>query len=295
MKTLIAILAFSVALSTFVEGNSDKISSVDHSWNKYHSQISMKTVQLNHIYLVVDKDTYESINRSDLINSLACTYEQKNSADNQIGWEGFYIRGKNTYVEIFYPQERYPKIGITGIAMGVDTKGALEQISEKLKKDHPNTKKGAFCRNGKPWFGYVAVNDSYFYERNSFWIMEYASEDFAENSEDVSRAHYNAKRYDPTKLLLDIDSVAIAFQPEGRAILSSYLKSLELEMHDHTYLTSENVEIALTEEDERRKGIYQISFSLNQHAQKGSYQIGNSLLVLQGKKAIWTFYTKSGL
>lgn len=249
----------------------------------------MKDIQLNHIYLVVDKETYESIKGSDLIKSLAFTYEQKNSADNQTSWEGFYIRGKNTYIELFYPQERYPRIGISGIGMGVDTKGALDIIAEKLKKDHPDTKKGSFIRNGKPWFEYVAVNDSYFSDRHSYWIMEYASEYFSLNSSDVSRAHYNEEKYDSGKSFLNVEAFSIALKPEGIRILSSYLKSSGLKVQDHTYSTSENVNIQLSEEDERRKGIYQIHFSLNGSFQDGIYRIGNSILELQEKKGSWTF------
>jgi hypothetical protein len=252
----------------------------------------MEPIQLNHIYLVVDRETYESIKTSDLMNSFAVTYEQKNTADNQMGWEGFYIRGKHTYIEFFYPQERYPKIGISGIGMGVDIPGALEEVTQRLKKDHPDAKKGSFSRNGKPWFEYVAINDSYFFERNSFWIMEYAPEHFQEHIEDVSRAHYNGEKYDPQKLLLDIQGFAIALEPKGSAILESYLTSSGLNKHSRTYSTSENVKITVSDTNEQNRGIYQILFSLNQYfPQKIVYQLGNSRLTFEGNQATWDFST----
>jgi hypothetical protein len=294
MKNLFSILTFGLAVPIFGQSFADEKLSSDLSYNEQllESTVLMKAIQLNHIYLVVDTETYESIKQSDLINSLAFAYEQKNSADNQTSWEGFYIRGKNTYIEFFYPQERYPRIGISGIGMGVDTKGDLDVISEKLKKDHPNTKNGYFSRNEKPWFEYVAVNDSYFFERNSYWVMEYASECFSVNSKDISRAHYNEEKYDSKKSLLNIEGFSIALKPEGVSILSSYLKSSGLDVHDHSYSTSENVKIQLSEEGECYKGIYQIEFSLNRPFEDGSYRIGNSTLVLQGKKGTWTFFCK---
>lgn len=253
----------------------------------------MNVVQLNHIYVVIDKKTYELIKNSDLISSFASTYEQKNFADKQVGWEGFYIRGKNTFIELFYPQERYPTIGISGIGMGVDTKGALNNILERMKNEHSDVKKGNFSRNGKLWFEYLAVNDSYFYERNSFWIMEYASECFSENFKDISRAHYNAEKYDPKKPLLDVKGFSIALKPEGMAILSSYLKSSGLFEQDHSYITSENVIIKLSEEDEHHKGIFQINFSLNNHFKESrSYHLGNSKLTFDGQNGFWTFLQK---
>jgi hypothetical protein len=285
-------LAYGASLKS-LDKDKNVISSVDTlSWNESfeNPKVLMETVQLNHIYLVVDKETYESIKRSELIKSLVCAYEQKNSADNQVAWEGLYIRGKDTYVEFFYPQERYPKIGISGIGMGIDSKGGLDAILERMKEDHPKMTKGWFRHNGKPWFEYIAVNDSYFFESNSYWIMEYASEHFSVNPNNVSRAHYNEKKYDPIKPFLNIEGFSIALKPEGLEILSSYLKSSGLNAHDHIYSTSENVGIELSEEDETHKGIYQINFSLNQYFQDGSHRIGNSILILEGKKGIWTFF-----
>ncbi len=248
---------------------------------------SMYGVELNHIYLVVDRETYEAIKSSDLIRSLAFTCEQKSTADNQIGWEGFYMRGKNTYIEFFYPQERYPSVGISGIGMGVDRKGILD----KMQEDLPHFTKGCFSRNGKPWFNYIAVGDSYFYKRNSFWIMEYAPEYFAEDPEDVSRAHYNFEKYDQDKPFLDIEKVSIALKNEGLEVLSGYLGDLGLLKKERSYVTSENIEVQLLEENEQQEGICQIHFSLSKDFEKsGSYRLGNSILTLRENRGSWSFY-----
>ncbi len=295
MKILRVVLPFILSIPIFALGAFTAISPGDLlSENEpfENPKVCMKAAQLNHIYLVVDKDTYESIKESALINSLGFAYEQKNSVDNQGSWEGFYMRGKDTYVEFFYPQERYPIVGIAGIGMGVDCKGDLEEIAERLKKDHLKTTKGCFSRDGKPWFTYVTVDNGYFFEKNSYWIMEYASEYFSENPKDVSRAHYNEEKYDPLKPFLNIEGFCLALKPKGLKILSSYLKSSGVKAQNHKYATSENVEIELSEEDHVHKGIYQINFSLNQYFQDGTYQIGNSTLILKGKKGSWYFFAK---
>lgn len=295
MKTLLIVFTFTLSVPIFGLSSSDEILSADLLWKEQlqEPRALMKVVQLNHIYLVVDKETYEIIKNSDFIHSLAFTYEQKSSADKQVGWEGFYMRGKNTFIEFFYPQERYPAVGISGIGMGVDYKGALDSIAERLQKDLPNLKKGHFTRNGKSWFEYLAVNDSYFYEKNSFWVMEYATEYFLENSEDISRAHYNAEKYDFNKPFLDIERFAIALKPEGLANLSAYLKILGLSVQGDSYLTSENIEIQLLEEDECRKGICQIDFSLREHfLENYSCRLGNSMLTIHGDKGSWIFFKK---
>jgi hypothetical protein len=249
----------------------------------------MIPIELNHIYFVVDRETYDAIRKSEFVQSLVSTYEQKNSADNQAGWEGFYLRGKNTYVEIFYPQERYPYTGISGIGMGVDEPGGIDRIAYELKDSWQGLQKGQFARNGKPWFDYLAVKDSYFAGKNSFWIMEYASSYFSENSQDVSRAHYNERKYDPTKPLVNIVEFSIALPKEGLETLSSYFRNCGLQAEEQSYMTSEKITIHLTEENESRKGIYEIHFSLDRDFEEVSSQIGNSVLQLSGKVGVWTF------
>ncbi len=249
--------------------------------------LPMQDVQLNHIYLVVDRKTYESIKNSDFIHSLVCTYEQKNSADGEVEWEGFYMRGKKTFIELFCPQERYPAIGIAGIGLGVDVRGALDLLLEKV----PHFKKGTFSREGKPWFSFLTVEDIYFYEHNACWVMEYAPEYFPEEPADVSRVRYNADRYDPNKPFLDIDGFSIALKPEGLELLSSCLNNFGLKAADGSYETSEKIEIRLSEESCEQKGIYQIDFSLRDACLDGySGRLGNSLLTIRGDRASWIFF-----
>lgn len=252
----------------------------------------MKCVQLNHIYLVIDQKTYDAIIKSDLLQLLAYTYEEKNFADAQIGWQGFYIRGKNTFIEIFSPQPRFPNVGIAGIGMGVDRKGDLNQVFEAFKTDYSEAKKGIFTRSKKRWFEYVAVDGSYFYEKHSFWIMEYASDCFKDDVSDVSRARYNIEKYDPTKPFLDIERVSLALKQSALDKLSQLLQTSGLSLQGLTCSTSENIEICLVEEDESRKGIFQIDFSLTENFQEDNFQlnIGNSVIELYGKKGRWIFH-----
>jgi hypothetical protein len=246
----------------------------------------MIPVELNHIYFVVDRETYAAIRESEVVRSLAYCYEQKNSADNRVGWEGFYIRGKNTYIELFYPQERYPETGISGIGMGVDEQGGLEIIAYEVR----DFQKGSFKRNGKGWFNYLAVNDSYFAGKNSFWIMEYSRDYFSEDTDDVSRAQYNAERFDPAKPFVDILEFSIALNKDGAQILSSYLEKCGLARNNQSYMTPEQIKIHIVEQNELHKGIYQVRFSLDRDFEKVSYEIGNSTLVLNGEEGVWTFH-----
>lgn len=248
-------------------------------------------VQLNHLYLVVDLETYKSIKDSPFIHAFAHAYEQKNKADNQKGWEGFYIRGKNTYLEIFYPQARYPNVGISGIGLGVDQKEYLEIAYNVFKKEHPQAQKGCFSRERKPWFDYVTIHDGFYYEKHSFWIMAYASECFSENQEDVSREHYNKEKYDSSKPFLDITGFSIALKPEGCRLLRSYLDII-FPKEKNRYVTSEGIKIHVREEDEIHQGIYEITVSLQSSLEMlHDLELGASKMTIdqRKKKAVWTF------
>ena len=248
-------------------------------------------IDLNHLYVVVDLPTYQAIRDSDLVRSLACTYEQKNQAEGQLDWEGFYIRGKNTYIEFFYPQARYPKSTISGIALGTDTLGQLEDIFQLFKSKYQNAMRGNFSRNGRSWFDYVTVGDSFFQEKHSFWIMEYSKDDFNENPQDISPRHYNAERFDPSKSFLDVTEVSIALNPIGLERLSSYLQTSGLPQLDkRLYQTESGIKISLLEETSERKGIYQLRFSVSKGISPSSNSaLGSSSLIITDKQATWDF------
>lgn len=251
-------------------------------------------VQLNHLYLVVDEGTYQAIKEAGFIHSLAYTYEQKNKADGEEGWEGFYIRGKNTYIEFFYPQDRYPRVGISGIGLGVDREKDLETAYDMFKADHPAAQKGHFSRKGKAWFDYVTIKDGYYYDKHSFWIMAYAADCFSENKEDVSRSHYNKDMYNSDKPFLNITGFSIALEPKGLVLLESYLKSVGFSKNDQGYVTGEGVHIYLREEDETHQGIYEITFTLHPLPNPVmKLDLGSSQLKIDHDKATWSFFKNS--
>lgn len=255
----------------------------------------MPHIELNHIWSVVNRSTYEFIKNSPFIKELAYCYEQTNAADGQIGWEGFYIRGKHTFIELFYPQERYKAVGLSGVGLGFDQHGNLKNCFKSFKEKFPKAEYQSFKRNGAAWFDYVAVNGSYYGNGHSLWIMEYSPEYFSENQNDVSREHYNKAAYDPEKLLQDITGLSIALSSQDQEILSSYLiqsgfkKSL-----GKIFTNSSGINIQILDESSSQKGICQIKLILNRsQSTKQIIQLGDSILEIEGDKATWNFIQPS--
>ncbi|MGV3610702.1 MAG: DUF5829 family protein [Fluviicola sp.] len=58
------------------------------------------SIRLNHLWIALDSTTYQAIRNSDFLKSgFAYSMEKQLTY-----WEGFYIIGKNTYLELFHPK-----------------------------------------------------------------------------------------------------------------------------------------------------------------------------------------------
>lgn len=245
--------------------------------------------------MVVDRLTYEAIKNSEFLRQFVYSYEQRNTADGQIGWEGFYIRGKETFLELFYPQERYEVVGLSGIGLGCDVKGDLRKFFiDYFKKQFPNAHYSTFERQGVPWFDYVSVGGSYYGEGHSFWVMEYAPACFVDNQNDISRAHYNARAFDPKKPLIDITGFSLALNSIDQNTISGYLASTGMSSpRSNIYVNKSGVKIEVAKESKTQKGIYEITFSLtNASFSVDKIMLGNSEIVVNQNKAIWRFFRR---
>lgn len=140
-------------------------------------------VYLNHFWLIVDSASYQDIVESDFIRNEFAHFEERTTVvNNNESYSGAYVYGKNTYFE-FFNESNIPEsmlAGLTsGIAFGVEKKGEIKIIQQKLK-DYKNSMYFVRSRelNGIqiPWFAMSAV----FYGEATpdvmFWAMEYHEE-----------------------------------------------------------------------------------------------------------------------
>jgi hypothetical protein len=135
-------------------------------------------VYLNHLSIVLDRQTYDDILHSDfLYNQFADFSNSTTVADGGQSWTGIYIRGEHTYIELFAPFGDW-RVGDVGIGLGVEQEGRVDLIynifkdlfGERVTKDLRRRKIG---EKEIPWFYEVSVdfgNDS-----SEFvdWVMEY--------------------------------------------------------------------------------------------------------------------------
>lgn len=259
-----------------------------------HMKEAMPKIELNHIWTVIDRTTYDAIKEASFMKSFAQCYEQTNTADGQTGWEGFYIRGKNTFIELFYPQERYKKVGLSGIGLGFDQLGSLRQCLNTFQKTYPKAEYQSFTRKGEPWFDYVSVNGSYYGDGHSLWIMEYSPNYFQENKHDISRQHYNKAAYDPIKHFQDITGFSVALNQADQKTLSDYLTlSGMTRVTPNIFRNAANIEIKIVDESPTQKGICQLNLALNNpFSSSEPLHLGNSVIEFEGTQATWHFNSR---
>lgn len=253
---------------------------------------------INHVYLVLSPNSFEQIRDNDFLNLHFANIEKKSLASgNDLKWEGIYIRGKNTFIELFYPQGnvQFSKKGNSGIGFGTDNIGDINLVYSHLKSNVPDINKNKFTRliDGKEcdWFKYVAQKDSFIAPHLSVWCMEYEQEYCG--SSDITRATYNAPFYHPSKLFKDITGLTLAVKIESQQNFINLLTHsgyVLTELSDFTYACkSHDFTIEIVPETFDVCGIQKISLELNESVSAQTYVIGETTLTLEGTKGIWIF------
>ena len=71
-------------------------------WSMTYDQDMNPLIFINHIYLVVALNTFHSLKEDSFLHREFANIEFKSvKAANNQNWEGLYIRGKSTYIELF--------------------------------------------------------------------------------------------------------------------------------------------------------------------------------------------------
>lgn len=114
------------------------------------------SVGLNHVYAVVDRATYDALVHSSYLRDTFAVSEERTTTRADVSYSGFYLYGRNTYVEFLPEGAAGLALGSTGLAFGVDAKGELDAFAQRLAEQKVATQGGPRTRelDGKavPWF-----------------------------------------------------------------------------------------------------------------------------------------------
>jgi hypothetical protein len=139
---------------------------------------NMPPVLLNHLYRVLDAETFRAADASEYLRTEFAPFERRTTRSGDDTWTGLYYYGESTYFEFLQadPKRNRP-VGQSGIALGVETEGgsaavrqALDGLNRGDAKSIARTRETA----GKmvPWFRMTGFEptDPILVS----WVMEYS-------------------------------------------------------------------------------------------------------------------------
>ncbi len=95
---------------------------------------AMPKVDLNHVYRVLDKDTFSAVDHSEFLRSEFAQFERRTTKSGDDSWTGLYFYGESTYFEFLAadPARQRP-LGQSGVAFGVEEPGASAAVRKALE------------------------------------------------------------------------------------------------------------------------------------------------------------------
>ncbi len=275
----------------------------------------INNVFLNHVYTIIDEDTYEEIKNSNFLKSEFCHCQEKTHANTEksMNWTGFYMTGENTYIEFFNSKDKKHlqemKCGTIGIGFSVDQVKEIEQITKILKQKFANNVNHELFKKTIdefliPWFYYTTLtNNSSMMPQVDAWIMAYHKdyfktqniELFDENS--ISRQEYNKKRnavpFDKSKLFKDIEEITLSLNDETKVKFIEQQTALGYicqEAKDCTICRGPGITFKLEQSKNQTCKILKLQMHLNHKVNNFQvYKLGNSTIELENETALWTF------
>jgi hypothetical protein len=262
-------------------------------------------VLFNHVFAQLDAETTAAITRSEIIAALGAT-ETRTSHGTTETWTGFYIYGRETYVEIFGPHMGGAEGRTCGIGLSVERVGALDALRATLRnagitldldQQDMQTPDGTI-----PWFRIGGVAGWPEEGPLSLWIGE-TFPSFMErrlaprrvDPGDISRRTYLSTKFDEARLLEAVSGVRMRMPEAERdrfeAAMNAYGWSRRREGAS-VIAEGHGATIRVTG-DAARRGLEELQMRLGRDVARREARIGRSTLTLgPGRDASWTFELK---
>ena len=252
---------------------------LDGKGEEHQSGQPSTQVGLNHVYAVLDEESYSAIRSS--------AFLRERFAAMDTGLPDFpavtesstslYIRGKQTYVELMGPQNRFGEpVGKVGIGLGVDEGSDLDEV-ERVWNDRLG---GRVIRQEQewtrtdppvPWHEVVLHPETIAGPTVVVWASAYRPEflpwlypERTAQENGVRRADFLAPRFDAELMLEDITEVILALPEDLRAKITLQLEAVgykTVESEGSVRLQGHAWSLTLVESTSERTGLVGLQFS----------------------------------
>jgi imidazolonepropionase-like amidohydrolase len=270
---------------------------------------------LNHFYAVVDADTAAAIAASPFLEKFAASDVLTTTANDGETWTGRYLRGRETYVELFGPGDFLrgdgapAPAGAIGVAIGGDVAGLTDQLQGGLQARGSSFTRSLETRRiqdrAVDWFDAITPYADAEEEPDFFiWAMEYRAAYFEAarpngrpypgESGDISRLRYQSPFYDDALPMRDVVGAELAVTRDdfekAKPLLDAGGFAVAMSQ-DSAVAESGGVRLRFRFVAPDRIGLRTIDFALRQAAPEVRIErIGASVLTVgPGSSATWTF------
>jgi len=261
----------------------------------------------NHAWGTFDRATADAVEHSAYIREFADFEVRTTTGADGAVWTGRYLRGRETYLEIFGIGDvggQDGELGAAGLGLSTERDGDIEKVTARLRD--AGIKPIEFLQTRDfgdqkpvPWFDAVFTFEQY--DRFGAWAMEYRDEYFADprgNTQparypgDVGRERYLPDRYQ-NKLMRDITFIRLAVTARDLASTKPLLKAGGFVLRPvpgGVEAVRGGTTIRFDEVAMGQTGLKRVEFELNRAVRRHVEQLGTSTLVVgPGKRAVWTF------
>lgn len=261
----------------------------------------------NHAWGTLDRATADAIEHSAYIREFADFEVRTTTGAGGEVWTGRYLRGQETYLEIFGVGDvggQDGELGSAGLGLSTERDGDIDAVRSRLVAAGSTPIEFLQTRDfgdhkPVPWFDALFITEQY--DRFGAWVMEYRDEYFADPRSktgpaqfpgDVTRERYLPENY-KNKLMRNISLIRIAVTARDLASTMPLLRAGGFKLRtDPGGVTASKggTTIRFDEVAMGQTGLKRVEFELNCAVGRHVERLGGSTLVVgPGKRAVWTF------
>jgi hypothetical protein len=253
-------------------------------------------VFLNHFYIAVDHATYDALQKSPDIAALAGIEERRTVAGSR-NWSGFYVYGRQTYMEFFAADtlpDGAPKQE-SGLGLFVEKVGGVDAVATRLRtifgeKVEIEKQVRTVSTGDIPWYTAAAI-DTDGPEAIFTWVMEIDPSYLAAMHpgslirHPLSREQSLSWNFLPDHLLDAVVGIRAALNSVEMTKLANELELFGWSVHRegggfHAKGPDVNLEVLPAHS---RFGIQQVDLRLRRSVSKRTIELGSAKLLLDGK------------
>ena len=252
-------------------------------------------VFLNHVYTVLDSETFEAIRHEPFVSDGFAATESQTTQSDGSSWTGFYLYGDVSYLELFEPEGAGEAVGDSGIGFGVETPGAIDRLATRAQADgyviEVDDSTAEVDGEQIPWFRSAEVKGATAASPLSEWVMEYQPEYMTyglglapTEPVDISRRTYLSSKFRVGQLMQRLRSVRLAMPPEDREAfaVAALLYGWTLR-RDGEAIVADGPEATTIEivGDSEKHGLVELTIGLARKPEaQREIQIGHSTLII---------------